>query len=195
MKIQKHALTVSKLFLGLTIVVSCNRQADVANGSTNDSTEDLRPANNESADATEDQQFFNRVALTDLKEIEVGKLAQQKRPGTPTAAFGQMLVSDHSASSQELKSLASKTGITLPSELDKNGKAVTDSLSGLQGKEFDTRFAAMMVDGHKEAIALMKEISEYAAKTEFRKWASEKIPVLESHLSHAEQLQQQVQKR
>lgn len=138
-----------------------------------------------------DSVYIKMVALTDLKETAVGKPAMQKRPGTPTAAFGEMLVQDHSKSTAELGRFMAKGGLAHPAEMDDKGERQKAGLESLEGRAFDREFARMMVEGHNKAIALMKEIVADASDAELKAWASGKIQVLERHLGHALALQKE----
>lgn len=199
MKNRKRSLQVMMLAGAFSMfALSCKQQQ--ANGADEASrgevqTEESMAKTESDSETNADQDFFSRVALTDLKEIEVGKLAQQKRPNTPVSSFGKMLENDHTQSSTELKPLANKAGVVLPTEPDAKAKQDKEKLQSLEGQEFDMQFATMMVEGHNNAIALMKEIANNATDENFRSWASGKIPVLQSHLKHAQDLQNQVQKK
>lgn len=60
------------------------------------------------------QNFVPLAAENDAREVELSKIAQQKASSAETRAFADMMVNDHARSSQELMSLASATGVTIP---------------------------------------------------------------------------------
>lgn len=142
-----------------------------------------------------DQYFLVQAAKTDLKEIEMGKLAQKKGSSEAVRSFGRMLVDDHTKSLQDVKALGEQTGAGLPGTVDEQAMKEQEAMSALDGKAFDQKFALMMVDGHQQAVELMKKAARDAGQERIKKWASAKIPVLSMHLEHAQALQQTVGKK
>lgn len=68
-----------------------------------------------------DQNFIRQAAMIDVMEIEAGKLASQKAIHSEVKSYGQMMVNDHTASSQQLKAIASRKGITIPDHASLHG--------------------------------------------------------------------------
>ena len=52
--------------------------------------------------------------------------------------FGAMMVDDHGKAGEDLKAVAAKLDVTLPSELDAEHKATVDRLTELTGAAFDS---------------------------------------------------------
>jgi predicted outer membrane protein len=69
------------------------------------------------------EQFAQHAALGSLKEICVGKLAQEKTQNSQVRAFAARMVSDHTRANEELTRIAQQKGITLPeaTSFDKTG--------------------------------------------------------------------------
>jgi predicted outer membrane protein len=69
------------------------------------------------------EQFAQQAALGSLKEICVGKLAQEKTQNSQVRAFAARMVSDHTRANEELTKIAQQKGITLPeaTSFDKTG--------------------------------------------------------------------------
>ena len=142
-----------------------------------------------------DQYFLVQAAMTDLKEIEMGKLSQKKGSSDGVRSFGRMLVEDHTKSLHEVQALGEQAGAAIPGTIDEQAVKEQETLYALEGKAFDQKFAQMMVEGHQQAIALMKRAARDAGQDRIKKWASAKIPVLTSHLEHAEMLQKSVEEK
>src|SRR5689334_21563270 len=67
------------------------------------------------APATAD--FVKEVAISDMFEIESSKLAQE-RADASSKTFAAKMIKDHTATSTELKSLAAKANLQVPTALD-----------------------------------------------------------------------------
>src|SRR5213082_3489499 len=76
-----------------------------------------------------DQNFVKKAAEDGLAEVELGKLATEKASSDEVKKFGQRMVDDHSKANDQLKQLASKLGVNLPSDLEAKDKALKDRLS------------------------------------------------------------------
>lgn len=188
----KNNIVIKKLFGSLILLLvlaamSCKNEnkpaemeevAQEENGSKSDGIKN----------AEDDAQYLVEAAATDLQEIEIGKLAQQKSSDQDVKAFGKMLEEDHMKSSAEVKKLAQIKSISLPGTLTKDGQKMYEELDEKTGLDFDRKFAEMMVDGHQKAIDKMSKAAEGASDEEIRAWASSKIPTLTGHLEHAKSL-------
>jgi len=186
-------ITLAKAFLGAGLVIcslnSCKNESKVED--PKEVAEDQNEAKFEDSEKKEDDsQYLVEAAETDMKEIEIGKLAQQKGTDPEVKAFGKMLIDDHTKSSGEVKTLASRKNISLPTSLTEKGKEAYDKLNEKTGLDFDKKFVEMMVDGHEKMIEKMNKAGEKAADEEIRVWASNKIPTLTTHLEHAKKLKE-----
>lgn len=140
----------------------------------------------------DDSEYLVDAAETDLEEIEVGKLAQQKGTDAEVKSFGKMLVDDHTKSFNDLKSFSEKKQISLPLVATEDNKEAYNDLNKKTGLEFDKKFAQMMVDGHENAIKDAEKVSKDAKDEEIRMWAANKIPTLTAHLEHAKKLKERL---
>lgn len=165
-------------------------QAEKANDAKIDSaksTDTSSATTSTMADKKPDADFAVAAADGGMMEVELGKLAQQKGVSKEVKDFGAMMVKDHSAANDELKTAAAAKNITLPATLsDKCQKKVQD-LTGKSGTDFDKAYTKLMVDDHKEDIDAFKKEADKGNDAQLAAWARGKIPVLEHHLMMAEQ--------
>lgn len=158
-----------------------------------EAAEEVNEANFDENDAKEDDsQYLVDAAETDLKEIEIGKLAEQKGIDADVKAYGKMLVDDHTKSLKEVKALADKKQIALPVVITDDGQDDYKKLNEKTGLDFDKKFAEMMVDGHKKNIDKAQKASEKANDEEIRMWAANKLTALTKHRDHATTLKTKV---
>jgi putative membrane protein len=133
-----------------------------------------------------DQTFLNDAVQSDLAEVQMGKLAQQKGQSQGVKDFGQTLEQDHGQHLQKAKQEAQQLGMTPPSEPKAKQKKMYDHLSSMSGQQFDRQFAQEMVTDHKEDIGKFEKQAK--SKGPLADFAQQTIPTLQKHLQTAESL-------
>lgn len=134
-----------------------------------------------------DHPFIMDAAEAGLAEVKLGNLAVEQASSADVRKFAQMMVKDHSSANDELKKLVTPRGIELPADCQKC-QPKYDELKALKGKDFDAKYAEMMVKDHKDAIAKFETESKNGGDPDVTKWAAGKVPVLKHHLTEAESL-------
>lgn len=135
-----------------------------------------------------DRRFIETAARGGMAEVELGRLGTEKATSPEVKTFAQMMVDDHSKANDELKTLASQKGVTLPTDTDAKHKAVKDRLEKLSGDQFDKAFMQEMLKDHKKDVSeFQKQAKSTKGDDEVRSWASKTLPTLEQHLEHARQ--------
>lgn len=137
-----------------------------------------------------DREFIEKAAAGGLMEVQVGNLAQQKAQNADAKSFGSMLVTDHTAANNELKTLAQNKGVALPTALPKKEQKVIDKLE--KSKHFDKDFAKDGVKDHKKDIKEFEKASKDAKDPDVKAFAAKTLPTLQKHLQAAEQLEKTV---
>ncbi|HLP56093.1 MAG TPA: DUF4142 domain-containing protein [Fluviicola sp.] len=137
-----------------------------------------------------DAEFLVEAAEINMKEIELGELAQQKGTMQDVKDLGKMMVDEHSAALDELQQLADRKSIDLPASLTKDGQDAYDKLNEKSGKDFNKEYCDMMVKGHKKAIDLFEKYASDAEDSDIRNWASSMLPSLRVHLEHSVQCEE-----
>jgi putative membrane protein len=94
-----------------------------------------------------DTKFMQEAATGGMAEVELGWLAADKASSPDVKQFGQRMVDDHSKANDELKSLASQKGVTLPASPDAAQKAMQVRLSKLSTAEFDRAYMQDIGEG------------------------------------------------
>ncbi|QNA98612.1 DUF4142 domain-containing protein [Massilia sp. Se16.2.3] len=129
------------------------------------------------------------MAMVNMAEIEMGKLAQSKSQSAEVKTYAQQMIDDHTKGLQEVQTVAQAKGITLPTELDAKHKAMSAKLAKLSGDAFDREY--MKVGGvasHKEAHALLKKNEKSAKDADVKGLATKMMPTVEQHLKAAQQM-------
>ena len=141
-----------------------------------------------------DNMFVTKALQGNMAEVELGKLGQQRASNDAVKQFAKRMVDDHQKALDELKTIATNQGITVPTTLDAKGQATFDRLSKLNGAEFDRAYMEDMVKDHRTDVAEFKRESEHGEDPAVKSWAAKTLPTLEDHLKMAEQTERDVKK-
>ncbi len=74
------------------------------------------PTAKSSSLSVKDKTFMKKAARGGMMEVAMGKLAEQNGQSDDVKSFGKRMVTDHSKANDELKSIAAKKGVKLPSK-------------------------------------------------------------------------------
>src|SRR4051812_7632270 len=133
-----------------------------------------------------DHMFVTKAAQGGMAEVELGKLASDKASNDQVKQFGQKMVDDHGKANDELKSIAQKKNITLPTDLSTKDKALKDRLSKLSGPAFDRAYMQAMLKDHRTDVNEFRMESQPGSDPDVKAFASKTLPTLESHLKLAQ---------
>jgi putative membrane protein len=133
-----------------------------------------------------DHEFVMEAARGGLAEVELGKLASDKASSDQVKQFGQRMVTDHGKANDELKEIAEKKNITLPTDLSAKDKSTHDRLSKLSGAAFDRAYMQEMVSDHRKDVNEFRRESQSGKDPDVKAWAAKTLPTLEEHLKLAQ---------
>ncbi len=141
-----------------------------------------------------DDTFVTRAAEGGMAEVELGNLAQQHAASDAVKQFGKRMVDDHTKANNELKQIAAKNNIQLPSDMGAKNRATMDRLSKLNGAEFDRAYMHDMVMDHRTDVNEFRHEADNGKNADVKAFAAKTLPTLEDHLKQAEQVDSQVKK-
>ena len=125
------------------------------------------------------------AAEINMEEIQLGQLSQSKSKNAEIIALGKMMEDAHTKAMNDLKSLAGKKQVTIPTTLTEDGQDAYKKMSDKSGKDFDKEYCDMMVKGHKKAIDKFEKAAEDSQDADIKVWAASMLPNLRTHLDHA----------
>jgi putative membrane protein len=146
------------------------------------------PAMSQPADST----FALEAASGGMAEVKLGQLAQARGTSEAVTAFGKRMEMDHSKADAQLKEIASKENISLPTSLNSEDQTTYDRLSKLSGAEFDRAYSQQMVQDHRNDIAAFKKEASSGENAELKNFASQTLPTLQQHLQAAQAMSKTV---
>ncbi len=130
-----------------------------------------------------DATFYKHAAEGGLSEVELGKLAQEKSQNGSVQQFGAMMVKDHSAANEKLKSVAAMQGVSLPTSTSVGQMATKTKLEVLTGETFDKSYIKGMIKDHEEDIAEFKKEATSGRDPKAKAFATATLPTLKAHLT------------
>lgn len=204
-KIKMKKLTLLKATMLLTIFVTCislivscgynqkqEENNDVAEerystepNNSNYIAEERFDIKSDDSNQEKDVQFLVNAAETNLKEIHLGQLAQQKGNATHVKELGKMMEIAHTKSFNDLTALAESKMINIPSAPNKKAEDDYKRLSEKSANDFDKMYADMMVNGHKDTIATFEKASKDSDDADIKNWAMVSLPNLHINLDRS----------
>jgi putative membrane protein len=138
---------------------------------------DTTPTGGGSSLSAKDKTFMKKAAKGGTMEVTMGKMAEEKAQSDDVKSFGKRMVTDHSKANDELKSIASKKGVELPSK-ERSGKWTSDKA-----------YMDMMVKDHEKDLAEFKEEANSGSDPDVKKFADDTAKVIQEHLDLAKETQ------
>ncbi len=124
---------------------------------------------------TMDKAFVRKALQGGMAEVELGKLALTKTKNADIKAFAQKMVDDHTKMGDDMKVVATKLNVPVPTRLSNKDNAIKMKLSSLNGAAFDKSYLKDMVMDHQadekdfmmeSKMATIPEVKEAATKGE-----------------------------
>ena len=160
---------VSQLCI-LALAIGAISLAGAANAETT-------PTSEGSSLSTKDKTFMKKAAKGGMMEVALGKMAEQNGQSDDVKSFGKRMVADHGKANDELKSIASKKGVQLPSK-EHSGKWTSDKA-----------YIDMMVKDHEKDLAEFKEEANSGNDPDVKKFADDTAKMVQEHLDLAKETQ------
>ena len=135
------------------------------------------PTGGGSSLSEKDKTFMKKAAKGGMMEVTMGKVAEQNGQSEDVKSFGKRMVTDHGKANDELKSIASKKGVQLPSK-EHTGKWTSDK-----------DYMDMMVKDHEKDLAEFKEEANSGSDPDVKKFADDTAKVIQEHLDLAKETQ------
>jgi putative membrane protein len=130
----------------------------------------------------DDKQFVINVASSGLKEIELGKIAQQKAQNKRVKNFGGMMAKDIIKTLNKLKTIAKSRNITLPAMPLSADQKVIDSINKLKGKDFDNAYVNLMITGRQKYVTIFETQARNSADPDIKSFANKTLTPIKNHL-------------
>ena len=128
--------------------------------------------------------------MSDLYEIEAGKIASEKGQSEAVKKFGQQMVEAHSKTSEELKGIvqAEKLDVKLPAKLNKKNQKMIDALNAAKPQDFDKVYAEAAGQCPQKGGELFDGYAEEGDNDALKQFAANTLPTIKQHRDEAAKL-------
>lgn len=133
--------------------------------------------------------FVTNAAIGDMYEIQAGQIAQKKGQSQGVKDFGKMMVTEHTAMTNEMKPLITAAGQTAPTGLDERRKGLIDNLNAVSAADFDKTYLAQQEAAHSETLTLMQGYADNGDDAGLKAAAAKAVPKVQAHLDKVKSLQ------
>lgn len=134
------------------------------------------------------QEFVSQAAASDMFEIETSRVAANQAQDPKVKQFAQMLVADHTKSTNELKTIAAslQPAVTVAPTLRADMQSKLDALKSAEGAEFDRLYMSQQIPAHQEALTLHRSFADAGQEQQLKTFASKTADVVQKHLTEAQ---------
>jgi putative membrane protein len=103
-----------------------------------------------------DDEFVRDVALKNMREVELSRIALDKTASQAIKSYAQRIVEEHGVAGHGLKSVVSGQPIGWPGQLDEKHRKMVEELTKKEGADFDRDYLEAMVEGHQDLAAKLE---------------------------------------
>jgi len=135
-----------------------------------------------------DATFVQKAGQGGMAEVELSKIAERNAKSPEVKKFAEQMVTDHTANNKQLATIAAHENIPVPHTLDSDHAALRDKLKGMKGADFDQNYVDAMRSDHQKMLDLLKSSQSTVSTEELRTFIKKTEPVVEHHLSMAQNL-------
>jgi len=132
--------------------------------------------------------FVEKVALSDMYEIEASKIALERSKVQPVKDYAQMMIDAHTATTAELTPLASAASVAPPSALDNDHTAKLEDLRNASVEDFDDKYIDQQTDAHENALNLLKDFAMNGKDAGLHAFAAKTALAVDAHLQQVKAL-------
>ena len=153
------------------------------------------PAWSQKDNKLSDPEIASVAVVANQIDINAAKLAQQKSKDANIRDFASTMISDHTSVIDKASALVKKLGVTpkdnaLSRQLRAGAAKNINSLKGKSGAAFNKAYVDNEVAYHQAVISTVEnKLIPEATNTELKDLLQSVLPVLRTHLEHAQMVQ------
>jgi predicted outer membrane protein len=135
------------------------------------------------ASVAEDSRSFLMAAYQDgMREIALSELALQRASDTDVRKFAQRMIDHHMQSNSRIRQLAQEHGVSLSNALTEEQREPIETMTNLNGIQFDRAYMQYNVMMHDRDVALFRSQALSGTDVDVRTFAENTLPALQLHL-------------
>jgi len=182
MKFSSKIFIAPLLFGSLLTIGACN------NAETKTDTKEVAEDHNEAKFEKTDEKDAQRVVdaySSGLYEVRLADTVSKYAVSKEAKNLAAMLAAAHTKINAELKGLADKKQITLPTDVTPDQAKKIADVRDEKRKDIDKEYTSEMVSKHKESIDMFEKCSKECTDADIKSWFGNTVPELRKHLDMA----------
>jgi len=141
------------------------------------------------ADPSTPQGFVDTTAASDMYEVEAARMAQEKGQSDAVKQFAQMMIDDHTTSSENLMAAAGQvSGITVAPRMTAMQQQMLRELQNTGTEAFDGVYKQQQINAHQQTLNVLQNYAQSGTEEPLKSFAATTAPVVEMHLAAANEL-------
>jgi putative membrane protein len=128
-----------------------------------------------------DQQFVVNAASGGMFELQSSQMALSRLNDATEKAFAQQMINDHTKVNNELATLVTRKGGSVPTQMLPRHQKMLDTLSEANSEEFLKAYHRRQVAAHDEAINLFEGAAKAVDDADLRAFAAKNLSALKMH--------------
>jgi len=129
--------------------------------------------------------FAEQVAGANAFQLQSSQFAQERGQSSEVKSFAAQMMTDHTKIGEDFKAVLQSANVSLPApeQPDAKLRAEFSKLQKVQGSAFDRAYLSAQLDGHKEAVAILRKYAKSGRTPQLKEFAQRTLPTIEQHLS------------
>lgn len=147
-----------------------------------------------------DPEVASAAVVANQSDISYAKVALKRSSNSDIREFANTMVKDHSSVIKQAVTLVTKLGVTpkdnaMSKSLEDQAKSTVKKLKAVSKKDFDKTYIDNEVAYHKAVIGAVEDVLiPDSDNKQLKDLLQGVLPILKTHLKHAESVQQKVSK-
>jgi putative membrane protein len=165
-------------------LVSCNESGRGNDSNLNEERNEAAAESNTDKFAgkkQKDADFVYEVVASSYGEIKLAEVANQKSRTPQVKKIAELLLTDHTSSLNELKTLAQAKAISVPVEETDASKRKLENIAEESGEAFDEKWCSEMKDRHEKDIEVFEKRMDDTEDPDLKAFIDKTLPVLKKH--------------
>lgn len=137
----------------------------------------------------QDKAFLVGAHQDNLAEIQGGQIAERQAGKQSVRDAGRKFVEDHTSLDDQLKRVAKKLGVGLPSRPSEEQQAELRKFAAKGGTAFDRAWIGAQVEDHRKTLDFLDKEVSTGSSPEVKNLARDAKPVIREHLDLVKSIQ------
>jgi putative membrane protein len=163
-------------------IYSCNN-SDSETNTKKDAEERNEEMLNRTGEA--DARYVVDAYADGMLEVQMAERVKDRLVSQEAKNVAEMMITEHTAMNNDMRALAEKKQISLPTQLTNMQQDDIDDVAEETGTDLDHAYTDKTVKMHKDAIDLFEKASNKANDAEIKSAFANGLPKLRSHLDMA----------